>query len=343
MKPKRQNVSMKDVAALAGVSIGTVSNVLNSPERVLDSTREKVQGAIEKLGWVRNESARQLRAGTSDSIGMIVLDVANPYFTGLLLGAEETLNEHGYTVYVGNSNQNVTRESRLIAQFIQSRVAGVLMIPSGPAVASATELQNAGVPAVFLDRGADADFCSVGMDDIEGGRLAVQHLINRGHSRLAFVAGPTTLPQVRDRLRGARLAVPPGSGVDLLVLERADLNVEEGKTAAAQIVRTPPKDRPTAVFAANDLIAIGLLQVFVAEGLAVPQDIAIIGYDDIEFAASAAVPLSSIRQPRHEMGKRAAELLMNEIDDLADGKDHEHQAVRFVPELIARVSTSVDS
>jgi LacI family transcriptional regulator len=339
--PGEASVSMKDVAALAGVSVGTVSNVVNSPNMVAEHTRQRVELAIAKLGWVPNESARQLRAGRSRSIGMVVMDIANPFFTDLVLGAEDWLNERGYSVQVANSAQRRSRESAQLAQFEQQRVRGVLYAPIWGLDERVRQLLRRDIPIVLLDRaGNEADFCSVSVDDVEGGRLAVKHLLDQGHSNVAFVGGPSRLQQVRDRRQGAELArLQHGSSANLLIISTPILDTDAGVTAANEIVALPAAERPTAVFAANDLVAIGLLQGFITHGLAVPDDMAIIGYDDIIFAASAAVPLSSIRQPRADLGRRAAELLFAEIEALDQKVDHDHQQVQFTPELVVRRST----
>jgi LacI family transcriptional regulator len=168
------------------------------------------------------------------------------------------------------------------------------------------ELRRRVIPVVILDRAGDqSEFCSVSVDDVEGGRLAVRHLIDQGHVRVGLVGGPGKLQQVRDRRMGAELAVSAGSGsVQSLVISTPHLDVESGVRAAQEIVTLPDWERPGAIFAANDLVAIGLLQGFVTAGLRVPDDTAIIGYDDIAFAAAAAVPLSSIRQPRRPWAPR---------------------------------------
>ena len=302
---------MKDVATLAGVSVGTVSNVLNSPDLVSPATQERVRQAIDKLGWVRNESARQLRAGRSRSVGMVVIDISNPFFTDVVLGAEDHFNAAGYAVHVGNSAQTAEREVAHLALFEEQRVRGILVAPIREMSERIAELRRRGIAVVIVDRVSDGDdSCSVGVDDLEGGRLAVQHLIDQGHRSVAFVGGPSTLHQVRDRRMGAELAAArTGDQVVLLAMSTPSLDVESGIRAAAELVALPDGERPTAVFAANDLAAIGLLQGFVTAGVAVPDDMAIIGYDDIAFAAAAAVPLSSIRQPRARArppGRRAA-------------------------------------
>ncbi len=335
------SVSMRDVATLAQVSVGTVSNVLNSPERVSEATRLRVQEAIQKLGWVPNESARQLRAGRSRSIGMVVMDIANPFFTDVARGAETLLYGAQYTVQIGNSDSNPDRELALLERFEQQRVGGVLFAPIGESAEWGMRLRQRGIPVVVVDRISEGSgFCSVGVDDLVGGRLAGQHLLDLGHRSLAFVGGPSRLAQVRDRRRGMELAVEQaGDEVNLLVLSTPSLSLEAGVSSAGELAALPSVERPTAVFAANDLLAIGLLQGFVTAGLNVPDDVAIIGYDDIAFAAAAAVPLSSVRQPREDIGRRSAELLVAEIEALDSGQAHRHENVRLTPQLVARRST----
>jgi LacI family transcriptional regulator len=334
---------MKDVATLAGVSIGTVSNVLNAPDLVAEPTRERVQQAIDKLGWVRNESARRLRAGRSRSIGMVVMDISNPFFTDVMLGAEDFFAAEGYTVHVGNSAQSAERELGHLALFEQQRMRGILVAPIKALTDRFAELRRRGIAVVVVDRvGTSTDSCSVGVDDVVGGRLAVEHLIAQGHRRIAFVGGPGSLHQVRDRRMGAELAAARATDAATLVaLPTPALDVESGGKAAAELAAMPEATRPTAAFAANDLVAIGLLQGFVSLGIAVPEEMGIIGYDDIAFAAAAAVPLSSIRQPRAELGSRAAELLLAEINADDEGLPHDHQQLRFTPELVVRRSTDL--
>jgi len=342
MAARKTTVSMKDVAALAGVSLGTVSNVLNSPDIVAEPTRRRVELAIAKLGWIPNEPARQLRAGRSRAIGMVVMDIANPFYTDLVLGAENCVQERGYSVQVGNSSQEADRESTQLLVLMQQRVRGVLLAPIWGIDERVRQLKLRGIPVVLLDRaGNESDFCSVSVDDVEGGRLAVQHLLDQGHTAIAVIGGPETLQQVADRRLGAELARSRHNGLArLLVKSTPHLDVASGVTAAEEIVTMPEAERPTAVFATNDLLAIGLLQGFVTAGMQVPKEMAIIGYDDIAFAAAAAVPLSSIRQPRLAIGCRAAELLFDEIEANERELSHDHRQVRFTPELVVRRSSA---
>ena len=330
--------SVKDVAAAAGVSLGTVSNVLNRPDRVSAPTRARVERAMADLGFVRNESARQLRSGTSSSVGYVMLDATNPFFTDVAQGIELAAESDGLSLFLCNSGQQARREAAHLDLLQQHRVRGILITPVDPDSDKLDETREHGTPVVIVDRiRDDASFCSVAVDDVLGGRLAVEHLLDRGHRRVAFVGGPLDLGQVRDRLEGARRAWSDAGlpDDDLTVLETDALDVRSGSRAGERLSGIPSRRRPSAAFCANDLVALGLLQQAMGAGTPVPGELAIVGYDDIEFAGAAAVPLTSVRQPRQALGRAAAELLRDELVD----PDHEHRQVQFTPDLVARAST----
>ena len=307
-------VSIREVAALAGVSVGTVSNVLNRPGVVAESTRNRVQAAIKSLGFIRNESARQLRAGRSRIIGLVVLDVANPFFTDVARGVEDEASESGLAVILCNSDDQQAKESGYLELLEEHRVQGILITPVSGADERLTRLQRRGTPVVLVDsRSPSGGQCSVSVDDVLGGDLAVSHLLETGHKRIAFVGGPMSIRQVADRRDGALRALERanGTGEGLHVMETPALNAA-GQQAGAALAELPAGTRPTAVFCANDLLALGVLQEMTARRIRVPESIALVGYDDIDFAAAAAVPLSSVRQPRHQLGRSAAQLLLDE-------------------------------
>ncbi len=329
--------SVKDVAALARVSLGTVSNVLNRPERVSAGTRQRVEQAMAELGFVRNEFARQLRMGTSSTLAYVMLDATNPFFTDVAQGIELAAEKANVSLFICNSNNSGTREESHLGHLMQQRVQGILLTPVDPEADTIDLVAERGVPLVIVDRTRnDTRFCSVAVDDVLGGRLALEHLIDLGHLRVAYIGGPDSLGQVRDRLAGAREAWSAAGlpAEDLVVLPTAALSVADGRGAGERLAGMPARTRPTAAFCGNDLVALGLLQQVIGSGRSVPGDLAIVGYDDIEFAAAAAVPLTSVRQPRQELGRTAAELLLAEADP-----DHTHRQVLFRPELIARGST----
>ena len=330
-------VSIRDVAERAGVSVGTVSNVLNNPAKVSPAAATRVLAAIEELGYVRNDAARQLRAGRSTTIGLVVLDVRNPFFTDVARGAEDEAATHALSVILGNSDENSEREAGYLDLFEEQRVHGVLISPYGDVGQRLARLRSRGTPAVLVDRiSGDGAFSSVSVDDVAGGRLAARHLLDTGRRRIAFAGGPFDIRQVSDRLQGARGAVDAHPDATLEVLELSALTVLEGRRAGEALLSRPAADRPDAVFAANDLVATGLLQALVMRGsMRVPEDIALIGFDDIDFASAAVVPLSSIRQPSQLIGRTAVQLLIEEARDPGLAP----RQVVFQPELIVRAST----
>ncbi|MEU0597012.1 LacI family DNA-binding transcriptional regulator [Streptomyces sp. NPDC006393] len=336
-----QSVGIKDVARAAGVSVGTVSNVINRPETVATETRARVLSAIDRLGYVRSESARQLRAGRSRIMGLLVLDMGNPFFVDVARGAERAAREAGLGVMVCNSAQSVGEEAEYLSLFAEQRVRGVLLTPTDATGRNIAVFRRHNIPFVLVDRVAEgASECSVSVDDVAGGALAVRHLVDAGHRSIAYVSGPPGLNQVRDRRTGALNALrEAGLGPEVLrELPTERLDVAAGRDAGARLLGLA--DRPTAVFCANDLLALGVLQAMYAAGVGVPDDLAIVGYDDIEFAAAAAVPLTSVRQPAVTMGALAAELLLEETEAREGAaRAHEHRRVVLQPELVVRSST----
>lgn len=330
--------SIKDVAAKAGVSIGTVSNVLNHPDRVSPQTVERVQDAISALGFVRNDAARQLRAGESKTIALMVFDASNPFFADVARGAEDAAANQGYTVLVGNTSGSTDRENTYLDVFEEQRVRGILISPMSDVESRLLALKNFGIPAVMVDRVSDSEeLSSVSVDDIAGGDIAARHLLETGRKHIGFVGGPLDVPQVRDRLIGARRAVSAEANATLDIFETTQTTVLEGRRIGKIIARMSPTERPQALFAANDLVAVGLLQALTAQGpLRVPQDIALVGYDDIDFARSAIVPLTSIRQPSSLIGQTAVDVLLQ----LANNPDQPQRQVVFQPELVVRESTA---
>lgn len=328
--------NIRDVAERAGVSVGTVSNVLNHSEKVSSDAVRRVRDAIDELGYVRNDAARQLRMGRSSTIGLVVLDVRNPFFTDLARGAESEAARHGLSVILGNSDEDVEREAGYLDLFEEQRVRGILISPYREVGPQLRRLRERGTPAVLVDRrSADERFSSVSVDDERGGWLAADHLIATGRRRILFTGGPIDIRQVVDRQRGAQRAVDAADGVTLEIVRTPAASVAEGRATGEAIAARGRQDRPDAIFAANDLLAMGVLQGLALHGIRVPEDIAIIGFDDIDFASAAVVPLSSVRQPSQLMGETALRILLSEIEH----PESEPQQVVFEPELVVRAST----
>lgn len=329
---------VRDVAAHAGVSPATVSNALNHPEMVSPHTLARIQAAIDELGYIRNDAARQLRAGTNRAVGMIVLDIANPFFTDVARGVEDVLLAEQRPLILGNSAQEPRRETTYLDLFEQQRMSGVLITPVGDVLDRLRRLRDRGTSVVLVDRMTRlTEFSSVAIDDEMGGRIATEHLLRIGRRRIAFIGGPADLDQVSHRLSAARAAVEAHGSGEIRFVETDAMNAGAGRTAAEQLLALPGNQRPDAIFAANDLVALGVLQALTLLGVKVPDDIAIVGYDDIDFAASAAIPLSSVRQPARAMGSTASTLL---LDVIADPGASTVQHITLTPELTVRRSTS---
>jgi LacI family transcriptional regulator len=339
MAEKSPAISIKDVARFAGVAVSTVSLTINHPDRVKPQTRDRVQAAIKTLGFVRNAAARQLRRGSSGSIGVLMREVRNPFYISVASGAEETAGAAGLLTQSGYSEGSADDERHYLELFLESRSAGLIVAPVSDDLGDLLTLQRRGVPVVIVDRAIeDRSFSSVFADPFAGGYLAAGHLADTGRTRIAFVGPRRHGRPASERFAGAARAVEDrGTAGPLQLIAIDSYSVEAGREAADLILGMPAASRPDGVFAVNDLVAIGLLQRLRSTGgVSVPDDIAVIGYDDIPYAGSALIGLSTIRQPSRAIGQKAAELLIAELDG---GIAAERTLVRYEPELVVRASS----
>ncbi|MCW2886241.1 MAG: LacI family transcriptional regulator [Streptosporangiaceae bacterium] len=314
-----------------------------------EATRTRVRSVIEELGFIRNESARRLRQGPADAggrpmrtrtLGVVVTDLGDPGFTDVARGAEAAMNADGVDAIWCTSDGSANKESRCLDFLEEQRASGVLIAPIGLTAGRIARLQRRGMSIVLIGR-ALAGLCSVRVDHIAGGELAVSHLLSRGHHRIALVTGAPELEPCRERrlgaertLRKATVRERHSAQGELLHLPRPAMTATEGKLAARRLLERPTP--PSAVFCANDLLAIGMVNELLRLGVKVPGEIAVVGYDDIELASTAAVPLTTVRQPRHELGWTAAELA---LDETAQREEHRHRHLVLTPELVVREST----
>ena len=323
-------IGIREVAQRAGVSTATVSNVINRPGRVSSETATRVESVMAELGYVPNNLASQLRTGKRTTIGMVVLSVANPFFAELAQACEVAAEESGYTVTFGSSDQSAAREGRYMELFERQRVAGVLVVAVGGETETMRALQRRGTPVVLFDEGDHGNLPTVVLDGKTGGYQAVRHLIETGRTRLAFLGGPIGL--VEHRWIGALQAAAEAKNVELRHFDTPDTSLESGRAVGELLDSMNPGERPDGVFAANDLLALGLQQALLASRtIRMPEDLAIVGYDDIPFAATASVPLTTIRQPVQELARHAIRL----ISTAPARPEH----VTLKPELVVRAST----
>ncbi|WP_435747751.1 LacI family DNA-binding transcriptional regulator [Microbacterium sp. PMB16] len=327
--------SVKDVAALAGVSSSTVSNYLNHPHLLGAPTRERVGAAIAQLGFVPNESARQLRAGSSKALALILLDAWLPYFHELSRGVEDVTREGGWSLFFSNSNRDGAQERRNIDMFEAHRVQGIVIYPSGDVVSRLERLAERGIRSVVVGPIREsATVASVLFDDHGGGRLAGEHLLALGRRRILFL-GSASVSQSNDRLAGLQDAVADSSA-SLTVEDVPHLTTEDGLHAGARLVALPAAERPDAIFAANDMVALGVLTQLLRHGVRVPEEIALIGFDDVDQAHQSVVPLTSVRQPGYQIGRAAGAALLRQ---LADPTGKPPATTPFPAELVVREST----
>jgi LacI family transcriptional regulator len=338
-QPVPGRVTIKDVAEQAGVSLGTASNVLNRPEVVAPATLERVHAVIDRLGFVRSSAAHQMRGGSSRSFGAVVLDASNPFSTEIIRGLEDAVNEQGSALFVCSSDGSPEREARYLRLLEEQRVQGIVITPATRSVRHLETLRDRGTLVVLLDRRSkDGELCSVSVDHTRGGELAGRHLFELGHRRIAFINGPLHLTQCAERRRGIRRAArQAGLDADDCIIEYTIDPItafDQAVLAVDSFLALP--DGPTGVVCVDDRVAFTVLRALAERRVRVPRDISVVGYDDVEFAAMFSPTLTSIRQPKYELGSAAARLLIDETVDA----HHRHGDIRFEPELIARQSTT---
>ena len=273
------SVSLRDVAKAAKVSVGTVSNVLNRPEVVAPETLARVQATIKELGFVPNGFARHLRSGQSRTLGLIVPDVANPFFTEVARGVEDAASKRDYAVFLCNSDESATKEDRYINVLIQQQVRGVLITPADMKSDRLEAMRERGIAVTLLDREIKGrKQCSVSVDDVHGGQIAIEYLAGLGHKNIAWVCGPESIPQVADRGAGVTKAAKV-AGAKIETIRVPLMNATKGEEAAKKILELDAM--PTAIFCANDLLALGVMRALLASKVRIPEQVSVLGYDNI--------------------------------------------------------------
>jgi LacI family transcriptional regulator len=307
--------TIRDVAERAGVSTTTVSHVVNRTRKVEPSTAAKVETAIVELGYRPNALARSMRRGRTHTVGIVIPDIANPFFGDLARSLEDHMFEAGYSAIICNSDGDADKEARYLDVLLSKKVDGLLLIAASQSSEGLVELLEQGPPTVVVDRELGVVSAShVMVANHDGGFLAGQHLLGLGHHDIAVIAGPGGLGTSARRLEGFRAALAE-AGVELSDARvfRGDFRAASGRAAMDSWLGQP--DRPTAVFAENDLMAVGALSAAHAGGLHVPDDISVVGFDGIAFGADVTPPLTTISHSIDDMATGAVELLFERLRD----------------------------
>lgn len=305
-------VKMSDVAKLANVSKATVSRVLQKPETVKELTRKKVLNAIEQLNYQPNLLARQFRRTETRTLLVVVPTITNNVFPQMIGGIDSVANEHGYKVLLGNTDRNPDKTVSFINELKQKQVDGMILLTIPLEEKVITEVA-ANYPVVLTsDYNEGLNIPTVAIDNISSGRDATEHLIKLGHKRIAHITGPLDISISRDRLKGYHQAMLQHElELDSLLVQEGDNSYQSGFNQMVKLLAI--ENPPTAVFAANDLMAMGVVKAAKAQGLQVPEDIAVVGFDNIMFSDIFEPALTTIEQPFFEMGKRSMELLLQQI------------------------------
>lgn len=341
-RPEKVNPSMMDVARHAGVSIATVSNVVNRPQLVSEATAERVRASIDELGFVRNDAARALATGKNQSLGMVLADLDNSLFVDMAHGAQQSSDSAGMRLILGNSACDISRQEDYLDLFDEARVAGVLLAPMEDSRVGIERMRAHGRSIVllnFVQEGSDC--CTVLVDNEMVGYLAARHLIEQGRRRIAFISAKEYYQPVHARHAGVRRAVDESPDTTLEEIHTEGLVFADGRNVARELARRPLSLVPDGVVAVTDELANGLVTGLTAwSDLRVPHEVAVVGCEDNRSARSGPVPLTTVQLAGVAMGEAAAALL---LEELSAGPEHVHRTVVLPPHVEIRSSSSLES
>jgi LacI family transcriptional regulator len=327
---------MRDVAALAGVSLKTVSRVINDEPGVADATTRRVGEAVAQLGFRRNDLARSLRQGrTSATLGLLIEDVANPFYSAIAQAVEAVARERGFMLITASCEEDPQRERELVEALLRRRVDALLLVPASHDHGYLEAARAEGTPVVFVDRppvGLEAD--AVLLDNLGGARSAVEHLLAHGHERIAMVADPGDLYTAAERLAGYREALA-AAGIPLReeLIRTGTHDAQRAEAAVRELLALPPERRPTALFAGNNRNTVGALHAL----RGAEREVALVGFDDLELAELLAVPTTVVRHDSHKLGAEAAEIAFARLG----GSQSPPRRVVVPTELVIRGSGEV--
>jgi len=328
--------TIKDVADKAGVSVATVSHVINDTRYVSSELTERVNEAMDEIGYHPNAVARSLKTNKTQTIGLIASDLSNPFFSTLLRGVEDRALEEDYSVIVCNTDETLDKERLYIDVLTQQKIDGLLIAPTGKDDEDLLNLQERGVSIVFIDReikGIEAD--AVLSDNVTGASTAIRHLVQLGHKRIGIILGLESVSTTRERLRGYKNVLKEkGIGYDPNLVKRGFSQVAGGIEATAELLDL--SNSPSAIFSANNLMTIGAMKEIQRRDYSCPEEISLVGFDDFEWASTFKPKLTTIAQAPYEIGKKATDALLNRIE----GCSGEAKEIRIPTELKVRESTA---
>lgn len=333
-----KKITLKDMARELGFSVNTVSRALRDMPDISDETKNVVKQATERMGYHVNHAASMLRTNRSKAVGVIVSDISNPVFSGMVKGLEFSCKVAGYSMLLSNTNESYEQEMQSIASMLNRNVDGIILFPTMVDNGSVYNLIEKKVPFVLVGRKFDGISTNVVInDDTHGGFLAAEHLYKKGHRKFVYITGPLYMSSSADRLKGFfQYLSQYGIQKDAIEVFETEASWKGGYDAMDQLVKNGVK--ATAVFAFSDFMAMGVLKSLHDNGINVPQDMAVMGYDDIDFCNLTVPTLTSIDLSKFGLGKRAMELLLQEIQN-GPASDSKCQHIIMQPRLVVRQST----
>ena len=327
------NANIRDVAKQAQVSVGTVSNVLNRPGQVSEETRLKVRNAIDLLGFIPTIATKNKNT-ESNVVGVILPLSNNPFYEELTQGIEDSIDEAGLTTLIGYSREDAAIELKVLNSMISAGFKGVIVSPVGPRNEVFDKFIDSNVRVAYISQtDEEPEQCSVSIDQVRGGYIGFEYLHSLGHRKILWVSGPDHHHQSNQRFVGITQAAAT-LGIEISVMKAASLDFLAGEQIAPAIIAAGPL--PDAIFAANDTLAMGIINYFKFNGIDVPGMVSILGYDNTSYAESGLIPLSSISQTPYQLGATMGRQM---VVELSAGEDHVHQHVIFQPQIIERAST----
>jgi LacI family transcriptional regulator len=335
----RGEVTIKDIARKANVSYATVSRALNNKRGVRESTRHRIVQLAAEMSYTPNALARGLVKKQTLTLGLIIPDITNPFYPKVARGIEDGATEEGFSIFLCNTNWEVEREVNYLRLLAEKRVDGIILAPIDDEIEAVEHRLTGTIPVVYVSNaphGTQHSF--VVIDNVLGGFLATEHLIRAGHRRIGFVGSTEDSLTIEERLEGYRRALKKyGLPVEKKFIQMGEFKQESGYRIIRRLIAEG--DYPRAIFAENDLLALGILQGAKASGLSVPENVAIVGFDDIPFASFPEVQLTTISQPTYEMGRKAAEVLLGQIGASSREPSNRSIQIYLKPRLMVRKSS----
>lgn len=330
--------TMKDVAKAAGVSLGTVSNVLNNVPTVTEENRQKVLKAIKELKFIPNTAARTLKTKTSKSIGLVIPDITNPFYPELARGVEDAAKKAGLTVFLCNNDRNIQKEREYIRVLIEKNVDGIILVKPNIQAGEIDEIrEKCEVVLVDINNIDDKEYDVVNVDDYQGTLNGLNILYEYGHKRIGFITGLLESQSSRYRYEAyIDFLKEKGLEYDEALVKKGSYDWYSGYKAGSELLRL--LDAPTAIFASNDLMAIGVLKAARERRLNVPYDLSVMGCDDIDMASLCTPQLTTVRQPKYEIGTASVELLLNRLNSTDKNRSRKGKQIELKTEVIMRES-----